>query len=142
MKKCIKCNLEKVEDCFAFRKDTNKYRNVCFDCGKENKKSYYIANKQKIIKTSRKNSDKTRKELRIMLNGLKNKPCKDCGKSYPPCAMDFDHTENNKVKKINIFLTNCNKAKLIEEVNKCEIVCSNCHRIRTHNRNQYIKKEN
>ena len=77
-----------------------------------------------------------------MLNGLKNKPCKDCGKSYPPCAMDFDHTENNKVKKINIFLTNCNKAKLIEEVNKCEIVCSNCHRIRTHNRNQYIKKEN
>jgi hypothetical protein len=65
------------------------------------------------------------------ISSLKDKPCVDCGKVYPPCVMDFDHVRGPKLFSIG---TDClyPVAKLIAEMAKCELVCSNCHRIRTH----------
>ena len=67
-----------------------------------------------------------------MFNVLKNQPCKDCGRSYPPYVMHFDHLKDKSFeitrsigKKMSI---------LLKEIDKCEIVCANCHAIRTHNR--------
>jgi ribosomal protein S27AE len=64
-------------------------------------------------------------------------PCADCGRSFHPVAMDFDHTSDNKVANISTMVmrpgTHSMQA-LVAEIAKCEIVCSNCHRIRTHER--------
>lgn len=71
-----------------------------------------------------------------LLNELKNKPCADCGKSYPPYVMDFDHingTKKDAVSRISGKGHGTRQA-LLAEVAKCEVVCSNCHRIRSHNR--------
>jgi hypothetical protein len=46
--------------------------------------------------------------------------------------MDFDHVRGEK--KLNLSqLRNTRLAwsRLLEELEKCELVCSNCHRIRT-----------
>lgn len=79
------------------------------------------------------------KPLRKIYNTIKqsNTSCKDCMKEYPPHVLDFDHVIKGS-KKFNISQYNrkANKSTLINEINKCEIVCSNCHRVRTHNRNK------
>lgn len=47
--------------------------------------------------------------------------------------MDFDHL-SDKTSSINKLVTNGSMKKLLVEIAKCEIVCSNCHRSRTHAR--------
>lgn len=67
---------------------------------------------------------------RQWLNSFKNKPCQRCGISYPPCVMDFHH-RNPKEKKFSISQTSFRKGRihLLEEMAKCDLLCSNCHRI-------------
>lgn len=58
--------------------------------------------------------------------------CSDCGYSKHPAALDLDHLPNTV--KINTVATLCAYGNLFsvqEELKKCEVVCSNCHRIRT-----------
>lgn len=59
------------------------------------------------------------------------KPCMDCGGNFPPCAMDFDHVRGEK--QFNVGLAK-NLTQLAKEIAKCELVCANCHRIRTFTR--------
>jgi lysyl-tRNA synthetase class I len=48
--------------------------------------------------------------------------------------MDFDHVRGRKHKNVMELIPTLSKKKIDEEIAKCEIVCSNCHRIRTHGR--------
>lgn len=69
-----------------------------------------------------------------ILEILKEIPCLDCNVMWPPEAMDFDHRDpetksfsvsrrrNYSVKRLSVTL---------EEIAKCDLVCANCHRIRT-----------
>lgn len=63
----------------------------------------------------------------------KNVPCMDCGQSYPSYVMDFDHRDPS-TKKFDIAKVYkiSSEQKLRDEIAKCDVVCSNCHRIRTH----------
>lgn len=70
-----------------------------------------------------------------MLNEIKSKPCMDCGGIFDPVCMDFDHRPG-EVKSFNVaawrnFSANVTTAKLHAEIAKCDVVCANCHRIRT-----------
>lgn len=64
----------------------------------------------------------------------KSGPCKDCGKTYHPCQMHFDHLRDKK-HNIGHLVTSSTK-KLEEEISKCDLVCANCHALRTWKRNQ------
>lgn len=59
-------------------------------------------------------------------------PCVDCKTFYPSYAMDLDHLRD-KTDAIARFKA-CSLNRLKEEIAKCELVCSNCHRIRTYSR--------
>ncbi len=60
------------------------------------------------------------------------KPCTDCGIPYPYYVMDWDHLENKELGVGRAVLFSMQRLK--EEIAKCELVCSNCHRERTHKR--------
>lgn len=61
----------------------------------------------------------------------------DCGKSYPSYVMDFDHREQDKKKfEISTFGTKCAE-RVLSEIQKCDLVCANCHRVRTYGKNQF-----
>lgn len=67
------------------------------------------------------------------IQDLKEKtPCMDCKANYPYYVMDFDHVRGRKHKNVAELIPTLSKKKIDEEIAKCEIVCSNCHRIRTH----------
>ena len=69
------------------------------------------------------------------LRDLKTKtPCVDCGINYPYYVMDFDHVRGQKHANVMELVSTLSKKKIDQEIAKCEIVCSNCHRIRTHMR--------
>lgn len=63
----------------------------------------------------------------------KARPCADCGGTFPTCVMDFDHVRGVKLFDIGArSRVHVSKPKLLLEIAKCDVVCSNCHRIRTH----------
>lgn len=72
--------------------------------------------------------------LMAFVNSLKNKPCEDCGKAYPPYVMDFDHRDSKtKVDSIaRIIRDGWSEKRIMTEIKKYDLVCANCHRIRTY----------
>lgn len=75
-----------------------------------------------------------RERYRNVVQTAKNKPCADCGINYGYWVMDFDHLGNKEFTISGRGTFNYSVEKLLKEIAKCEVVCSNCHRTRTHNR--------
>lgn len=95
-------------------------------------RKHYYANRQAYIDKSL----RRRKEIRAWIRGLKEaKPCTDCNQYYPYYVMDFDHLENKEFE-MNKLVNKGSYLRLRTEIAKCELVCSNCHRIRTHLRRE------
>jgi hypothetical protein len=67
-------------------------------------------------------------------------PCADCKIQYPYYVMDFDHVRGKKQKNVMELVPTLSKKKIDEEIAKCEVVCSNCHRARTHMRKSIKEK--
>jgi hypothetical protein len=94
----------------------------------KNKNELEILAKKKLV-TSRKH----RGSLRRFIIALKlTAGCADCGYDQHPSALDFDHLFDKR-REIGSFST---IRSAVPEIEKCDIVCSNCHRIRTCNRKQ------
>lgn len=95
---------------------------------KARSKKYYQENRDYYKDIERRKRD--------LLWSFKNSPCVDCGGNFHPCAMDFDHRDpKTKFKDVSRLVSN---VPLLEaEIKKCDLVCANCHRIRTFNKNQY-----
>lgn len=64
-----------------------------------------------------------------LIRDLKSKPCADCGIEYPFYVMDFDHVRGEK--KYAIGEHSIPWEAIAEEIEKCDVVCANCHRKRT-----------
>ena len=118
MKTCTRCRLEKpFQD---FPKDKNKKDGLSYRCKKcscEHNRIHYHYKK------------------RAFLDNLKNFPCFDCGIKYPPYVMHFDHVPELGEKKSEISdMWSHKEETILAEVAKCQLVCSNCHAVRTYKR--------
>ncbi len=114
-----------------------EYYEKCKNCMKVRGRSYYYQTRERqleLVKIRRKRYVEERREF---VYKLKKKPCIDCGKIYPPWVMDFDHREGTiKVSSIGGIHNGrlWSFKKIEEEIEKCDLVCANCHRQRTHER--------
>lgn len=70
---------------------------------------------------------------RAEIDKLKDQPCKRCGGKFPPYVMDFHHIDPT-TKKFGIGSGSFRRSlkQLLEEIEKCELYCANCHRIIEH----------
>lgn len=68
-----------------------------------------------------------------IVDTLKANPCSDCHKTYPVYVLQFDHVRGVKKFDISEGLTHAIK-NILQEIEKCELVCANCHAIRTFRR--------
>lgn len=67
-------------------------------------------------------------------DAMKLAGCTDCGHTDPehPEVFDFDHMpEYTKIASVATLLTKGTLEEFKAEIAKCEVVCANCHRIRT-----------
>jgi len=90
-------------------------------------REYYHSNKEKFTETRAKNR---RKKAEWYADLKRNKPCVDCKQSFHPAAMDWHHINGDGISS-KTAMTRLGKKRLEEELNKCILLCSNCHRIRT-----------
>jgi len=71
---------------------------------------------------------------RELVLAAKKRPCPDCGLEFPSAVMEFDHLPQFvkcfEISRWSLYTLQA----LQEELKKCEVVCANCHRIRTENR--------
>lgn len=90
--------------------------------------------KAKIRKPRKPNKHKKVRELADIIKEIKHVPCMDCGIQYPPYCMDFDHRDStHKRDNVSSLVRRAVSTRiLLDEISKCDIVCSNCHRERTH----------
>jgi hypothetical protein len=73
------------------------------------------------------------------IESVKDVPCVDCHRKFPPECMDFDHIPERGEKLFNISRgTKHSWDDMLAEIAKCEIICSNCHRTRTVTRSRSI----
>lgn len=70
---------------------------------------------------------------RAIVRAAKSRPCVDCGGAFPWYVMQFDHVRGTKLGDINRLVSMArNESVILAEIEKCEIVCANCHSARTY----------
>lgn len=135
-KTCSMCKIDKPLSAF-YTHARRGYQSHCKECNRSNKKKHYIQNKPAYKAQAR----LFRVNLSNYVSDIKAKtPCADCGGMFHPVAMDFDHVRGKKIKEVSKLVTQCSSGLVREEILKCEIVCSNCHRVRTHKRIKLVRE--
>ena len=129
---CRKCGIKKslgqfvkVKECVYGRSHT------CKECNKMIRAPRYKRDRKK--RAQRENYLNRKRKL-ILVEWFGDK-CKDCNESFPPCVYDFHHTDpSHKDFKISNYRKRpgnlLEDEDLREELSKCVMLCSNCHRIR------------
>jgi len=136
-KTCNKCKQVKdLEVDFGVKSSNRDGRNrACKECHRGYTSNHYAENKSYYVAKARVRNDVQRDLLAGIVNAAKQIPCPDCGRTHPPCVMDFDHIRGKKTLDISVMVLRAVSEETLRlEMSKCEIVCSNCHRIRTFNR--------
>jgi len=89
---------------------TNGYR--CKSCDNLRSRTYAMTNRKALFEHKQLN------------------PCVDCG-NKDPTVLEFDHRDP-KTKSFNISnMMNMTWGTIKKEIDKCDVVCANCHRQRT-----------
>ena len=108
------------------------------DKQREASKRHYEKNKEALKAKAHAFNKLARARNREYVWNLKeNTPCVDCGQTYPPYVMQFDHVIDEKRDNVADMVRKSLSLETIQtEIDKCEIVCANCHAERTHSRRQ------
>ena len=122
------------------QKETGISKSTCSYHLGEGQKEKWKIRKKKNLPTYREKKREWMYQLKL------NKPCDCCGAIVDPVALDFHHKEREtKSYKISTMLAGnwCTKA-MLKEIDKCILLCANCHRVVESNVNNdfYSKKRN
>ena len=67
------------------------------------------------------------------------RPCSDCGAIYHPAAMHWDHRPGTaKVTEVSHLVRRASRGAALKEIRKCDLVCANCHAVRTYERQRGV----
>ncbi len=117
-KRCPRCGEVKPLDAFDTRRGRYQRQSYCRPCIRA-----YQRGRPRVLAAKR------------LVRGLKtNKTCADCRLEWPHYVLDFDHLPGfKKLANINVLVKRgASEEVILAEVAKCDLICSNCHRIRTH----------
>ncbi len=98
------------------------------------KQKKYLQRHYKINKaTYQRSRNQNVRNLKELVRKLKaSKPCHDCGRKWHPCQMQFDHlVGQHKIGSISGLIKSKGRRYVLEELPKCQLVCANCHAMRT-----------
>ena len=119
----------RIPDCHPERK--HEAKGLCSPCYS---KKWKETHPEERLAQARRHNKRRYDRFREWLDDLKSKPCQDCGGTFPPECMQFDHVRDKKFGIAKRAGWMARKDELLEEIAKCELVCANCHAIRTRRR--------
>lgn len=156
-KRCWKCETTKAVADFSKDKSRQDGMNpLCKPCAKATRQAYlekhpdaqreayakWYAKPENAKRANSASIERNRERADLLIKQFKSHACMDCGNTFPTCCMDFDHRLGAE-KSFELRYRNfaCKPIEvLIDEIAKCDLVCANCHRIRTVTRNQPGRK--
>lgn len=129
---CIKCEEEKLISEFSKQSsnaDGSGYKSYCRLCYKDMRRKYYLKDPKKQINRSKRSRERLQYEFQLLKSKLE---CENCGESDPRC-LDFHHINPKlKLKPVRDCFFKNGKTVAEQEINKCEVLCANCHRKHHH----------
>lgn len=133
MRNCNKCKKTYPDSEFFIDKRDGSLRSYCKQCSYQINKKYRQTERGKEVKEKARLHYR-KKQLKF-INELKQRlKCQYCQEDCPEC-LDFHHL-HSKDNQVTAFKT---WTKIINELQKCTVLCCNCHR-KEHNGVITIKK--
>ncbi len=128
MKTCSACKVAlPLSDFGASKKNPDGLSYKCRPCSRDYVNAHYARNREAYAEKARRWEAKRQ----AAIQAAKARPCADCGGSFHYSAMDFDHLPGGE-KDFSVSAgRKMSIARVDAEIAKCEVVCANCHRVRT-----------
>jgi hypothetical protein len=120
MKICPKCG-----------EDNDTPQPYCRECKRAYDRARHSKNRDSIL--ARRSITVAARHGRILAELLlyfEGHPCKDCGEDNP-IVLEFDHQKDKRGNVGDLLRKGSSWERILEEIEKCEVVCANCHRKRT-----------
>jgi hypothetical protein len=130
---CARCQVAKSLADFPIKNAARgTYRSYCRPCCREYGKEHYRKNLTAYLSRARTRRTVDRPKNRGWIAAyLATHPCVDCGEA-DPVVLEFDHREPTlKSNEVGRLIHSGSLEILRAEVEKCDVRCGNCHRIRT-----------
>ena len=126
---CPKCEIELPlnDEHFASRYDRKEkmFQHICRKCQSEYRKIHYEKNKQKYIDKAK---VFTQSMVEWFIEYKKTLKCVECGEDRY-WVLDFHHRDpKEKDIEVSTLIRRGSKSKILNEIEKCDVLCSNCHR--------------
>ena len=128
MKLCRKCGLSRPLSEFH-RRGASGTQAWCKPCRRDYDRAYHFRTRP--LRLAQK--QRRRKQLTNWYRSLKSSvACADCGRH---AAMEWDHLPGSeKVAEVSTLFRRGRMRALRTELAKCELVCANCHAVRSFER--------
>ena len=128
---CTKCKREKSETEFGWRKkEKNIRQSWCKLCYSQYSKNDWKTNEKRRKRNHDKCKERRKRNHDIVYDYLLTHPCIVCGEK-DPIVLDFDHRDSKSHNISDMSVGAFKVITLIKEINKCDVLCANCHRRRT-----------
>ena len=127
--RCVKCGQEKDIGEFAWRNRLLGIRQkACRTCRAKENKQWYERHHERHRENVKERLGKSReKAQRFIYEYLSHQKCADCGE-YDFSVLTFDHVRGKKKKEISRMVADGDSIDaILQEIAKCQVVCSNCH---------------
>lgn len=132
---CIRCSLVKPLTDFHRHAGRDGHQRWCKTCRREYDKERWAADAARHLAVR---VDRKRRNAMWLWEMKRSKACADCGLSFHPVAMQWDHVGTDKVINISRAVNDgWSRDRILTELTKCELVCANCHAIRTYTRKRH-----
>jgi hypothetical protein len=134
MKQCNSCLEWKEEEDFNWRYKSLGIRHpTCKECQKFFRRQWYEgSSKERHLANVKERKHRVREEAReYVWNYLSTHPCEQCGENNP-VVLEFHHT-GDKEKEVSVMVASGYPIHTIQaEIDRCQVLCANCHRKITH----------
>ena len=127
-KKCTKCQRELPLDSFRWKNKAEGRKHAqCKECQRAQEKQHYQESRER-RESVRMTADYQRITNIRLVDEARQVGCKKCGEKRP-YVLDFHHRNGDeKVETINHMIKSASAQTLQRELEKCDVLCANCHR--------------
>ena len=126
---CGGCQEEKpVSDFYLKDKESTLLQSVCINCTKKYHRAHYEENSDSYKDRSTKSRKRYKKRNhRIVFDYLVRHPCDECG-CTDKTILQFHHIDEKDDEVGNLVNKGSPVERLLAEIEKCRVLCPNCHR--------------
>jgi len=141
-KVCTKCFQEKPIDEFPLRsRFTGRRHSHCKECVAKISGQWYENNRDRQRENAKRHRVVYRQTAREYIwDYLLNHPCISCGER-DPCVLEFHHARGKKETDVSSLVGRGSSLEALKrEIEKCDVLCANCHRKLTAKERSWFKR--